>query len=629
MTKKSLTSEMDRSVKRMLKLIEEEGDSFAKKAEMYYRKRPELISHVEDFYRMYRSLAERYDHLTGELRKNIPLDLQSQASNVSNGGTDLGSPLPSVERNLSRRRSSHRAAGFDFFLGSTGGSSDLSLKESGDSSPSSSSSSDSESESVYSTPAAFADGDGIRKKIIELEVELRDVKEKLRIAEEEKTNAFPKVEENYSHENLHVRMSLHEEELKSKNESIRLLKDDALSLKLNFEDNVHAEGSHDWQAQLESSQKELESREEELKFERTRVLELQERISGFENVIDINDKIDALEKELSLTKEKLKVSEDEIVRLELGKCQVDDLKTDNVNRDHKFASEEEIARLTLELENKDAYVGLEYQHETCQKDITRLEAAVELEKKQVSELQEQICTLEVEISGRNHEIRDLKEKISEASTKFSFEKSQLQIVITGLSESRALLETKLNEWESRGYTLEENVKSVETEKAELLHRNVTRELGMQSEIDQLKADIDDRSNCIEKLNKEFDAHKMKYDMLMTERDGLNAKILTLISQLSSRDDQIHQMNEHLNQLHIEHVQLISGSELGRKMMEDAHSRLKDLEKEVEEQKVTISNAAEEKREAIRQLCFSLDHYRNGYQQLRQAFLVYRRPAVLV
>lgn len=45
----------------MLKLIEEDGDSFAKKAEMYYQKRPELISHVEEFYRMYRSLAERYD----------------------------------------------------------------------------------------------------------------------------------------------------------------------------------------------------------------------------------------------------------------------------------------------------------------------------------------------------------------------------------------------------------------------------------------------------------------------------------------------------------------------------------------------------------------------------------------
>ena len=46
----------------MLKLIEEDADSFAKRAEMYYQKRPELVSLVEEFYRAYRSLAEPYDH---------------------------------------------------------------------------------------------------------------------------------------------------------------------------------------------------------------------------------------------------------------------------------------------------------------------------------------------------------------------------------------------------------------------------------------------------------------------------------------------------------------------------------------------------------------------------------------
>lgn len=53
----------------MLKLIEEDGDSFAQKAEMYYRKRPELVKFVEEFYRAYRALAERYDHISGELHK--------------------------------------------------------------------------------------------------------------------------------------------------------------------------------------------------------------------------------------------------------------------------------------------------------------------------------------------------------------------------------------------------------------------------------------------------------------------------------------------------------------------------------------------------------------------------------
>ncbi|KAE8721133.1 Sodium/hydrogen exchanger isoform 1 [Hibiscus syriacus] len=52
--------------KDMLKLIEEDSDSFAELAEMYYKKRPELISMVEDFYRSHRLLAKRYDQIKSD-----------------------------------------------------------------------------------------------------------------------------------------------------------------------------------------------------------------------------------------------------------------------------------------------------------------------------------------------------------------------------------------------------------------------------------------------------------------------------------------------------------------------------------------------------------------------------------
>ena len=58
--------ELEEKTKAMLKLIEEDADSFAKRAEMYYKKRPELISLVEEFYRTHRSLAERYDQLKSD-----------------------------------------------------------------------------------------------------------------------------------------------------------------------------------------------------------------------------------------------------------------------------------------------------------------------------------------------------------------------------------------------------------------------------------------------------------------------------------------------------------------------------------------------------------------------------------
>ncbi|CAN1126443.1 Protein NETWORKED 1A [Linum perenne] len=61
-------TDIDAKVKAMIKLIEEDADSFARRAEMHYKKRPELMKLVEEFYRAYRALAERYDHATVELR---------------------------------------------------------------------------------------------------------------------------------------------------------------------------------------------------------------------------------------------------------------------------------------------------------------------------------------------------------------------------------------------------------------------------------------------------------------------------------------------------------------------------------------------------------------------------------
>lgn len=62
-------TDVDIKVKAMIKLIEEDADSFARRAEMYYKKRPELMKLVEEMYRAYRALAERYVHATGALRQ--------------------------------------------------------------------------------------------------------------------------------------------------------------------------------------------------------------------------------------------------------------------------------------------------------------------------------------------------------------------------------------------------------------------------------------------------------------------------------------------------------------------------------------------------------------------------------
>ena len=69
MTDLVLCADMENRVKIMLKLLGQEADSFGKRAEMYYHTRPEVISHVEQLYRAYRALVERYDHISKELHK--------------------------------------------------------------------------------------------------------------------------------------------------------------------------------------------------------------------------------------------------------------------------------------------------------------------------------------------------------------------------------------------------------------------------------------------------------------------------------------------------------------------------------------------------------------------------------
>ncbi|XP_042444206.1 protein NETWORKED 1A-like isoform X1 [Zingiber officinale] len=87
-------SDADMKVNAIIKLLEEDADSFARKAEMYYKKRPELMKLVEELYRAYRALAEKYDHATGALRhahrtmteafpNQIPLLLSDESSYVS------------------------------------------------------------------------------------------------------------------------------------------------------------------------------------------------------------------------------------------------------------------------------------------------------------------------------------------------------------------------------------------------------------------------------------------------------------------------------------------------------------------------------------------------------------------
>ncbi|KAF5446568.1 hypothetical protein F2P56_032185 [Juglans regia] len=572
--------EMDQSVKQMMKLIEDDGDSFAKKAEMYYKKRPELISHVEDFYRMYRSLAERYDHVTGELRKNIPSDLQSQGSGISDAGLEL---LSTPDNRLGRRRSSHRAAGFDFFLGSGGNSSDVYQKEGDESSTLTDSEPESDDSSVNNYPFLLGNGgdQGLSRKIVELEIELREMKEKFRMQQEGNADGSFREAKNEIPEDFPARIAHYEQELRIANGKISQSEEEIAWLKIEIQKCKSLEFGNDFQSEHGSSAQE-EVKMQEAELEADLALGIQQRVGQTEN-----GKIKALVEELRINKEKLRESEKEIARLK------HDLESNKSSENTRH---------------------LQDQIELAHKEIVTWKTKLNVEKRQVSKLQERILRLKASLSDRDHEVRDLKIAVSDAEQKIFPEKSNLKAEMSKMLDERTRLEEELREWESRARLLEDEIRKVKAGKTEI-------EIRLTGEIEQLKAEVVDRGDRIEILNKSLDGLKL-------ERDELNAKALTLTAEISSRDDQINQMDKHLQQYHKEHVELIAGIEGANKLAEELRSRAEELEAEVERQRVVISEGAEEKREAIRQLCFSLEHYRNGYHMLRQAFIGQKRVPVL-
>ncbi|KAJ9167429.1 hypothetical protein P3X46_022083 [Hevea brasiliensis] len=600
-TKRSLTTEMDKNVRRMLKLIEEDGDSFAKKAEMYYQKRPELISLVEEFYRMYRSLAERYDHVTGELRKNIPSDLQSQSSNISEVVSEPSSiwPSPVLEQRLPNRKSGPRAAGFEFFLGSGGSSSDL-QKEGDESSTLTDSESESDDSSVNNYSGLLGNGGdhAQNKKIIELEIKLREMKEKLLMQQEENGDGSFSEVRNENSEGLLARIAGYEQQLKIANQRILLSEEEVARLKIDLQKYKSLESTNCLQPEFAlSTEENVNTREAELVPEMTEESQLQENIDRLEaeknidrleaNTEESDSTIKALADELKITKQKLQYAENEIVSLK-----------------HQLESDRPSENV----------INLQGQLTSAHKDINAWKAQFNAERNEVTKLQQRISWLKSSLSDRDHEIRDLQIAVSDAEQNIFPEKAQIKAEISRLLEERKCLEEKLREWESRSRSLEDEIRRLETEKLETEER-------LNSEINQLKEEIHERDGHVENLNKTLDSLKL-------ERDNLIVQVTTLKADVISREDRIDQMDKHLQQLHMEHVKLITSAEGARQLAVELRSKVKDLEEEVERQRVVIVEGAEEKREAIRQLCFSLEHYRNGYHRLRQAFVGHKRVPVL-
>ncbi|CAN6973607.1 unnamed protein product [Brassica oleracea var. botrytis] len=254
-------------------------------------------------------------------------------------------------------------------------------------------------------------------------------------------------------------------------------------------------------------------------------------------------------------------------------------------------SEQEIEK--LKSEKRESAENLRAELEAARREIEAKDKDIENEKKRALEMQGQVVGLESQLSDLRFNVGNVVDELhlsKECLAAADAEIAKLESDVSGLLEKQTFLE--------------DQIKRSDAEKMEMK----SNEVKLEAEINALKTGLASRDERIEALNKDFDKHKLRYDMLMAERDGVCAEVDNLKAEMRTRDIQIKQMEEQLNQL-------VSESGNAKNTVEELREMVKELEKQAELQRNAISEGEQEKREAIRQLCYSLDHYKSGYRQL--------------
>ncbi|KAJ0466053.1 hypothetical protein HanHA300_Chr14g0544841 [Helianthus annuus] len=160
--------------------------------------------------------------------------------------------------------------------------------------------------------------------------------------------------------------------------------------------------------------------------------------------------------------------------------------------------------------------------------------------------------------------------------------------------------------------------SVRNDQITELSRNLDQSM---SDIGRLKMEVSEKCRSVNDLNKHLDSLKLK-------KDEVTAKVDTLRAEKRSQDNLVGELETCLNSIQVEHVGVVSSFGNAQKVVDELKLKVMELEREVVRQREVISDTAEEKREVIRQLSFSLEHYMSGYKQLRQAFIGNKKHVVL-
>lgn len=267
-------------------------------------------------------------------------------------------------------------------------------------------------------------------------------------------------------------------------------------------------------------------------------------------------------------------------------------------------SELEIEKLKGEAEKRESAENLRAEVEAARREIERKYTDIENEKRRALELERQVVDLESQLSDLRFNVRNVVDELHASKVGLAAADAEISKLEEMLCTEKTKLESDVSGLLEKQTFLDDQIKHYDAENMEMK----AKEVKLEAEINALKTDLASRDERMEALNKDFDKHKLRYDMLMAEKDGVCAEVDNLKAEMRTRDIQIEQMEEQLNQL-------VSESGNAKNTVEELRAMVKEQEKQAELQGNAISEGEEEKREAIRQLCYSLDHYKTGYRQL--------------
>ncbi|KAF8089241.1 hypothetical protein N665_0512s0007 [Sinapis alba] len=459
---------MDERVKHMLKLIEEDADSFAKKAQMYYQKRPELIHLVEEFYRMYRALAERYDQASGELQKNHnPSGIQSQGS--------LEKSSPTSQEKSSRRHKEEEDSS--------------SLTDSG-------SDSDSDSKSVADhSSASDVDGDeALIRRMADLELELQETKEKLLLQQE-------CVNGDNSNTDLLQKITVYEGELREANEKIRMQEEEIANLKVELKSCMSSVAETQESLDLDKEETEdaaatkVHALEEELSISKEKLQNFEKEISCLKNEVEISK---AAEENLRRVQHDLKLAQND----------ADTLRNKlNAEKKEVLKLVERLAMVKTSLQDRDNEVrSLKTAVSDAEEKIFPEKAQIKGEMSKLveerSQLGEQLRELEAHIRLIMEEKAGIEEKLKGESEKISFMKDESNV-----------LRDEIEKREEKIKEMEKHMKELHMEHVRLRRRS--SELAEEVERTRVAASevAEQKREAIRQLCMSLDYYKDGYERL--------------------------------------------------------------------------------------------------------------------